>query len=337
MKPKFIIVINGIIASLLLTFVYFGIVSYLQSFNHAVLEFLSISYLMIPLIAGFGVQVALYSYCRQHLRSLRQGSVSVAASGGLSTGSMIACCAHHLIDVAPVLGITAVTSILAAYQSLFIAIGLLSNIVGILTILTMMQKHRLYDVNGAFAKIMHPKIGKIRNYALAISLIMIVIFLLFSFTQQGGPPPSNITVTETTILSSNTTTVESISPTKITTTETSRSTAEKVITLPKKTLSQGGLTIEVTPYPLFQDREVKFRIVLDTHSGDLNFDLTKVSFLEDDQGNTFTPTVWSGSPPGGHHREGELSFPSLIDTPNSIRLIITDIYGFDWFFEWSIT
>lgn len=324
LKPKAVFIFHGVVASLLLSLVYFGIVSYLQSFNHAIEEFLSISYLMVPLVAGFGVQFALFSYVRYYMKSVRQGSMGVTASGGLSTGAMIACCAHHITDIAPVLGITAIASTLVAYQHLFIFIGLLSNVVGIFTILTMIQKHRIYDLNGAFAKFMHPNIGKIRNYVVAISLIVLVGFFWFSFTKQGGIAPSKIIITE------------SILPLDITVTGTLSTSTEKAFNLPTKTLSQGGLTIKVSPYPLTSSKEVEFKIALDTHSGNLDFDLTKITLLEDDKAITYQPTGWSGSPSGGHHREGDLHFSPLSDRPNSIKLVIKGVYGFDWVFEWNL-
>ena len=325
---KFKFVLHGVIASSLLTIIYFGIVSYLQSFSHAIAEFLSISYLIVPLITGFGVQVALYSYARQHLQVIRQGSASVTASGGLSTGAMIACCAHHLTDVAPVLGVAAVASVLVAYQNLFVAIGLLSNIVGILTILAVIQKHQLYDSNGAIAKIMHPRIGRIRNYAIILALIVIVGLAWFSFVRQEGITLPKANLTTTTLPPKTTEAVPSITPPQTTVPET--------VTLAAKTLSQEGLTIKATPYPLSFSQEVKFKLNFDTHSGSLDFDPAKVTFLEDDLGHTYAPTSWNGSVPGGHHLAGDLSFPPLAGTPSSIKLVVKGVRDVDWLFEWKL-
>ncbi|MEM2889411.1 MAG: hypothetical protein QXM52_02985 [Candidatus Bathyarchaeia archaeon] len=287
---------HGVVASLLLVLSYFSIVGTLESFDHAVAEFLSISYLLIPLIVGFGVQVSLFSYSRSLSKAMRQGSVSVTTSGGLSTASMIACCAHHLTDVVPFIGITALTLFLTAYQIVFIIIGLLSNIVGVLTILAFMQKHKLYNPRGFLANLMQLNIAKTRNFALILSLIVVII----SFAWVG-------LVNQTAFV------------------------------LPTKRSEQNGLAIEVTLLPFAVGDEVKFKLRFDTHSGDLNFDLTKVATLEDSNGTKYTPTGWSGSPPSGHHREGILAFPPLSNKASSIKLVLTGVYETNWIFEWSLS
>lgn len=294
-------------ASLLLAFSYFAIVSYAESFSHAMETFLSIAYLMIPLMVGFGVQVGLYSYSKQYSHMMQHGSANVTACGGLSAGTMIACCIHHVTDVIPIIGITAAASILTAFQPLLITVGLLSNIVGILTILGMIQKHNLYDSSGTLARIMRLNIKRVRNYALVLSPIAVGILAGASLIIPGGILPQNI--------------------------------AEQgeVFNLLAKTIEQGGLTITVTPLPFSLGQEVKFEISFDTHAGGLDFNIAQVASLEDDHGNMYAPKSWDGSPAGGHHREGTISFPPLSGRPHSIKLVMNDIYSVDsWLFEWKL-
>src|SRR3989344_885594 len=123
-------ILHGIVAGILLFLVYFGIVSFVQGTGHAIQQFLDLWYLMIPLIAGFGIQAGLFSYIRASLKAL-QANASMAASSAMSSGSMIACCAHHLTDVLPVIGFTGLSIFLTQYQSFFILLGIFSNIVGI--------------------------------------------------------------------------------------------------------------------------------------------------------------------------------------------------------------
>src|SRR4030065_2009346 len=54
-------VLHGIAASMLLSLTYFLIASIAESFDHATTQFLSLSYLFIPLIASFGIQIGLFS------------------------------------------------------------------------------------------------------------------------------------------------------------------------------------------------------------------------------------------------------------------------------------
>ena len=295
-------VLHGIAASLVLTFAYFAIVSLSESFDHAIAQFIGLSYLMIPLIIGFGVQVSLFSYSKQLSKAMRQGSISVTTSGGVSAASMITCCAHHVTDAFAFIGLTAVTLFLADYQAPFILIGVSSNIVGILTILASIQRTRLYDPRSFFGKLMSSNLKRIRNYVLVLSTIIIISSFVWIALVSRPVPADNA----------------------------------RVFFLPTKTAVQNGLTIQVTPSPFKYGDEVKFSLGLDTHSGDLNFDLTKVAILEDGNGTKYTPIGWSGSAAGGHHREGTLTFAPFQNKPSSMKLILPSVYDADWGFEWEL-
>jgi len=295
---------HGVLAGLALLLTYFTVVSLAESYTHAVEGFLSVSYLMIPLIAGFGVQVSLFSYTRHYVKRVSEGSASVTASGGLSTASMVACCIHHLTDLLPLIGLSAAVALLTAYQTVFLALGLLSNLVGITTMLAVMQKHHMYDPKGSFTGIMRTDMRKVRNLALVASLMALVSL---GWAASAGLVPS-----------------ETLG-------------AREVITLPGKVSDANGLVVEVVPLPFSFGKEVGFRIKMDTHSGDLSFDLTKVAYMTDSAGSTYLPRGWDGSATGGHHREGTLSFPPLSGRPTSIRLVLKGIYGVDRTFEWNLT
>ena len=52
-----------------------------------------------------------------------------------------------------------------------------------------------------------------------------------------------------------------------------------------------------------------FDVAMDTHSVDLDqYDLRELAVLRDDTGNEYRPVSWDAAP-GGHHREGRLTFP----------------------------
>lgn len=288
---------HGIAASVLLTTAYFIIVSILESFDHAVTEFASLAYLFVPLILSFGVQIALFSYARQQSKVARQRSVNVTTSGGMSTASMILCCAHHLTDVAAFVGLTAVTLFLTTYQPVFLLIGLVSNIFGILTALLFLQKNMLYNPRGLLASPMRLNLTKIRKLAIIIGVIVLIATIaLVAFNNTGG-----------------------------------------MITLPSKAVSQDGLTIQATPQPFKYGDPIKISLALDTHSGALSFDLTQLTTLQDSNGTTYTPTGWDGSSSGGHHVSGMLTFPALNGQPSSMQLVLKNVYGADWNFEWTLT
>jgi len=87
--------------------------------------------------------------------------------------------------------------------------------------------------------------------------------------------------------------------------------------------SASGVTVAVTPQNLAASaKSWDFKVVLDTHSGELNDDLVKAATLIDDKGGRHAPVKWEGAGPGGHHREGTLKFNAVTPTPTSIELRI---------------
>lgn len=58
----------------------------------------------------------------------------VAASGTTSATAMVSCCAHYLVNILPVLGITGFITVIAQYQAQLFWLGLALNLAGILYI-----------------------------------------------------------------------------------------------------------------------------------------------------------------------------------------------------------
>lgn len=76
--------------------------------------------------------------------------------------------------------------------------------------------------------------------------------------------------------------------------------------LPARALTAGAVNIVIEPMRIDETAAV-FRIEMNTHSEELSVDLTLMSVLEV-EGVEWTGATWSGDPPGGHHRGGELTF-----------------------------
>lgn len=86
--------------------------------------------------------------------------------------------------------------------------------------------------------------------------------------------------------------------------------------------AERGVTLKVTPVPPTAGAaEWSFTVALDTHSGSLDDDLAKSAVLVVD-GKEMAPTRWSGPAPGGHHRQGVLSFPAPAEPAQAIELRI---------------
>lgn len=126
----------GALAAGLLLAVYFGALSALSGWTETASQFSKFWFYILPLAAGFGVQVALYAWLRQLLQRSRDTGSVVAASGTTSTVAMVSCCAHYLANVAPALGATGLVAFAAQFQVEFFWIGLAFNAAGILYVAT---------------------------------------------------------------------------------------------------------------------------------------------------------------------------------------------------------
>jgi hypothetical protein len=136
----------GLAGSGLIALIYFGLVSWAESPQHALDLFWEDRWIVFPIILGFGVQMALYVILKKRLfipvASTGPSSALAGASGGMSTAAMVACCAHHVTDVLPVLGLTAAATFLAQYRIAFMLVGLATTLLGILVMLAILFKER---------------------------------------------------------------------------------------------------------------------------------------------------------------------------------------------------
>ena len=99
----------------------------------------------------------------------------------------------------------------------------------------------------------------------------------------------------------------------------------------------GNVTVTAQPEVLKIGQKPTFKLEFNTHSVDLSFDIAKQSFLTDDKGNKLEESTWSGSPPGGHHREGTLTFNTPLTETKYIDLVITNVAEIpERKFEWNL-
>lgn len=99
--------------------------------------------------------------------------------------------------------------------------------------------------------------------------------------------------------------------------------------------NQKEVIVEMTPISLETNSLVRFKVVLDTHTVELNYDLMKISRLIDDKDQSYKPVSWDGRS-GGHHLSGELVFPAVPDKTKSLELTISNIEGVDRTFRWDL-
>ena len=122
----------GLLGMVGLMALYLGLVSLAEGWTHAVDLLLEDAWLVGPIMVGFGMQMGLYTYLKTVIRAAARGTGALAgAGGGTSTAAMVACCAHHVTDVLPLLGLSAAATFLAEYRIPFMVVGLITNLIGI--------------------------------------------------------------------------------------------------------------------------------------------------------------------------------------------------------------
>lgn len=121
----------GALGFALMLAIYFGVLTLVSGWSFTLSQFTEFWYYILPLAAGFGIQVGLFVQLRQLVNQLSQSKSVVAASGTTSAAAMISCCAHYLANVAPVLGATGLVTFAAQFQTEIFWVGLLLNAAGI--------------------------------------------------------------------------------------------------------------------------------------------------------------------------------------------------------------
>lgn len=91
--------------------------------------------------------------------------------------------------------------------------------------------------------------------------------------------------------------------------------------------SGGDVAVKVTPLVLKVGEKPQFRLELNTHSVELDFDVAKTASLIVNGDKIDSSSVWEGDAPGGHHRQGMLTFSDLLPKTTSVGLSLNDISG----------
>ena len=130
----------GLLAACALLAIYFGALTLVSGWEFTASEFGRYWYFVVPLALGFGAQVTLFSRLRALASTTDHSGTVVAASGTTSTAAMVSCCAHYLVNVAPVLGATGLVAFAAQFQVEFFWVGLAFSAAGIAFVLSRVLK-----------------------------------------------------------------------------------------------------------------------------------------------------------------------------------------------------
>ncbi|HEX7949566.1 MAG TPA: hypothetical protein VF494_04385 [Candidatus Limnocylindrales bacterium] len=133
---------TGFVGAAVLLGLYLAIISVAQGVEHAFSQ-LAADLAFVGLIAaGFGTQIALFAELRTVDRQHRAAAAVTAAGTGTSTAAMLACCAHHLVDLLPLVGLSAAAVFLNAYKTPLFLVGIGMNVIGIVVIARQLQRAR---------------------------------------------------------------------------------------------------------------------------------------------------------------------------------------------------
>lgn len=119
---------------------YFGALTLVSGWEFTREEFSRYWYFVLALAAGFGAQVALFTRLRTLAGKSKDSGTIVAASGTTSTAAMVSCCAHYLVNVAPVLGATGLVAFAAQFQVELFWAGLGFSLAGLAFVLSRVLK-----------------------------------------------------------------------------------------------------------------------------------------------------------------------------------------------------
>ncbi len=145
-------IIVGIVAAFAMFGVYVLILTAFQDFSHAMQQARQ-DWLWVSLVAlGFGAQIGLYTYLRMLVSAAKAIGATAATGAGTTTSTlgMVACCAHHLTDLAPLVALTGASSLSGAvaffneWKYAFIAFGLVVNAIGIVITIRTIRKSQAH-------------------------------------------------------------------------------------------------------------------------------------------------------------------------------------------------
>jgi hypothetical protein len=132
----------GLVGAAALLGVYLGIISLAQGVEHAFAQLATDAIFVGLIAAGFGSQIALFVELRTLDRRHRASAAVTAAGTGTSAAAMLACCAHHLVELLPIVGLSAAAVFLNAYKTPLFLVGIGMNGIGIVVVARQLRRAR---------------------------------------------------------------------------------------------------------------------------------------------------------------------------------------------------
>lgn len=122
----------GLLAAVALAVFYVVVVAgSSRSLSHLAAQARQDWYFLTLILGGFGLQVALAAELRRRHQLLHGAAVASGTGSGASVVGMVACCAHHIADLVPLIGATGAAAFLLDYRIPFMVTGIGVNAVGV--------------------------------------------------------------------------------------------------------------------------------------------------------------------------------------------------------------
>ena len=120
----------GAAASAVLAAFYVGVLAASAGWSHLVDQARTDWWLLAPIVGAFGAQVAFTVELRLRHRGHHLAATTGAGAGASAVG-MVACCAHHVAELVPVLGAAGLAGFLLDWRTPLMLGGLAVNLVAL--------------------------------------------------------------------------------------------------------------------------------------------------------------------------------------------------------------
>gem|GEM_PF-1144121 len=144
-------ILHGLIAASAMAMFYVAVVwAASGSWSHLMSQARQDWFYLVAIVLGFGTQVTLVSELRHRHRTGKQATVAGGVGAGASTVGMVACCAHHLADLFPIIGAASAAGFMTDYRVPFMLVGIAINAVAIILVARQLR-HTTFHNHGALA------------------------------------------------------------------------------------------------------------------------------------------------------------------------------------------
>lgn len=123
--------LHGVVASLTLFVVYVSVLTLVSGRPYMLDKLGEDAPFLVFLVPSFGAQVGLWVHLRRKVRRQRAANATTGACGGVSGTAMVACCAHYLPTILPLIGVSALATTLMAVRTPLLIIAIAANFAGI--------------------------------------------------------------------------------------------------------------------------------------------------------------------------------------------------------------